>query len=68
MKHSYYVTPFWGKQGDQKIGKEYLPNFSKSSQNSHQAKKIYIKAQYETLRHLHQTTLETLKFLQQTMF
>jgi len=29
---------------------------------------IYNKAQFESLKHLHQTTFETLKYLQQTMF
>jgi hypothetical protein len=41
-----------------------LQFFSKSSPNSLQAKKrqnIYNKAQYESPKHLHQTTLETLK-------
>jgi hypothetical protein len=48
-----------------------LPNFSKSSSKSLQRKKgqnIYNKAQYESPKHLHQTTFEILKYLQQTMF
>jgi hypothetical protein len=47
-----------------------LPNFSKNSPKSHQVKKgqnIYNKAQFESQKHLHQTTFETLKYLQQTM-
>jgi hypothetical protein len=35
---------------------------SKKGQN------IYNKAQFENPKHLHQTTFETLKYLQQTMF
>jgi len=52
------------------IGKK-LPNFSKNSPKSCQVKKgqnIYNKAQFENPKHLHQTTFETLKYLQQTMF
>jgi hypothetical protein len=48
-----------------------LANFSKSSQKSVQVKNvlnIYIKAQFESPKHLHQTTFETLKYVQQTMF
>jgi hypothetical protein len=43
--------------------KTILPNFSKSSPNSLQAKKgqnIYNKAQFESQKHLHQTPFETL--------
>jgi hypothetical protein len=52
-----------GGQGDQ--------IFSKNSPKSCQVKKgqnIYNKAQFENPKHLHQTTFETLKYLQQTMF
>jgi hypothetical protein len=48
-----------------------LPNFSKSRPKSLEGKKgqnIYNKAQFETPKHLHQPTVETLKYLQQTMF
>jgi hypothetical protein len=48
-----------------------MPNFSKKSQKSCQVKKgqnIYNKAQFESPKHIHQTTFETLKYLQQTMF
>jgi len=58
------------KQGDQKIIKK-LPNFSKNSLKSCQVKKgqnIYNKAQLKNPKHLHQTTFETLKYLQQIMF
>ncbi len=58
------------KQGDQKITKK-LPNLSKDSPKSHKVKKgqnIYIKAEFESPKHLHQTNLETFKYLQQTMF
>jgi hypothetical protein len=40
-----------------------LPNFSKSTQNCLQTKpcqNIYIKAEFESPKHLHQTTFETL--------
>jgi hypothetical protein len=53
------------------LNKKNLPNFSKSSPNGLQVKKdqnIYNKAQFENPKHLHQTTFETLKYLQQTMF
>jgi len=62
---------FEGFSGGPEALKKKLPNFSKSSPNSHQAKKgpnIYNKAQFESPKHLHQTTFETLKYLQQTMF
>jgi hypothetical protein len=58
-------------QGDQKVRKNNLPNFSKSSPESLQVKKgqnVYYKAQFESPKHQHQTTFETLKYLQQTMF
>ncbi len=57
-------------QGGQKIWKK-SPNFSKSSPKSLQVKKgqnIYNKAQFESQKHLHQTTFETSKNQQQTMF
>jgi hypothetical protein len=50
------------QQGDQKIRKK-SPNFSKNSPKSCQVKKsqnIYNKAQFESPKHLHQTTFETL--------
>ncbi len=43
------------------------PIFEKSSQNSRFSKKclnIYIKAQFESLKHVQQTTFEALKYLQ----
>jgi hypothetical protein len=45
-------------------------NFSKNGPKIHQVKKgqnICYKAQFENPKHLHQTTLKTLKYLQQTM-
>jgi hypothetical protein len=48
-----------------------LPNFSKNSPKSHQVKKgqnIYNKAQFENPKHLHQTTLETLKYYNKPCF
>jgi hypothetical protein len=47
------------------------PNFSKIAQQVAKYKKgqnIYNEAQFESPKHLHQTTFETLKYLQQTMF
>jgi hypothetical protein len=57
-------------QGDQKIRKK-LPNFSKNSPKSRQVKKgqnMYNNAQFESQKHLHQTTFKTLEYLQKTMF
>jgi hypothetical protein len=57
-------------QSDQTIRKK-LPNFLKNSPKSCQAKKgqnIYNKAQLKNPKHLHQTTFEISKYLQQTMF
>jgi hypothetical protein len=51
--------------------KKNSPNFSKSNPKSLQGKKgqnIYNKAQFESPKHLLQTTFETLKYQQQTMF
>jgi hypothetical protein len=48
-----------------------LPNFSKNGPKSCQVKKaqnIYNKAEFESSKHLHQTTCKTLEYLQQTMF
>jgi hypothetical protein len=47
------------------------PNFSRSNQSSLQAKRcqnIYNKVQFKSPKHLQQTTLETLKHLQQSIF
>jgi hypothetical protein len=47
------------------------PIFQKSSPKSFRAKKgraIYNKAQFESKKHLQQTSLVTLKYLQQTKF
>jgi hypothetical protein len=56
-------------QGDQKVRKN-CPIFRKVAQKSPSQKRqnIYNKAQFESPKHLHQTTFETLKFLQQSMF
>ncbi len=54
-------------QGDQTI----TIFFSKNSPKSHQVKKgqnICNKAQFQSPKHLHETTFETLKYPQQTMF
>ncbi len=59
-----------GGQGDQKILKNH-PIFSKSCQNSLQAKKAKTsttKLNLKALKHLHHIAFETLKYLQQTMF
>jgi hypothetical protein len=51
--------------------KKISPNFSKNSPKSCQVKKgqnIYNVAQFENPKHLHQTTFDTLKCMQQTMF
>jgi hypothetical protein len=53
-------------QGGQKIGKK-LPKFEKCCQNCYQMKKnsqtIFIKAQCESPKHVHQTTSKFLKIL-----
>jgi hypothetical protein len=46
---------------------EKMPDFSKSCQVQ-KGQNIYIEAHFESLKHLHQTTFETLKTLQQIMF
>jgi len=46
---------------------EKMPDFSKSCQVK-KGQNIYIEAHFESLKHLHQTTFETLKTLQQIMF
>jgi hypothetical protein len=51
-------------QGDQKFGKK-LPNFLKIAKKVARSKKgqnIYIKALFESPKHLQQTTFETLKY------
>ncbi len=56
-------------QCDQK--NEKMPNFRKNSQKSPLAKNGKIstpKAQFESLKHLYQTTFENLKYLRQTLF
>jgi hypothetical protein len=51
-------------QGDQKVRKKIHPIFQKVAQKVSKSKK----AQFESPKHLHQTIIETLKYLQQTMF
>ncbi len=54
----------------QKVRKNFA-QFFKNSPKSLQVKKgqnIYNKARFESPKHLHQTTFEILKLLQQTMF
>jgi hypothetical protein len=53
-------------QGDQMIRKN-CQIFQRIAQKSRQVKKT-AKAQFENPKHLYQTTFETLKYLQQTMF
>jgi hypothetical protein len=51
-------------QGDRKNGKK-SPNFWKSSQNSHLVQKckyFFTETLFESQKHQHQTTFETLKF------
>jgi hypothetical protein len=47
-----------------------MPKLSKSSHNSLQAgpkcQNIHIKTQFESLKHVHETTFVTLKYLQKT--
>jgi hypothetical protein len=43
------------------------PNFFLKKPKSQKGKNIYNKAQFESQKHLQQTTFETLKYLQQTM-
>jgi hypothetical protein len=57
-------------QSDQKIRKKICQIFQKIAQKVAKSKKgqnIYNKAHFESPEHLHQTTVETLKYLQQTM-
>jgi hypothetical protein len=56
------------KQGDQKIWKKISPIFQKAAQTVSKPKKAKLRAQFESPKHLHQSTFETLKYLQQTMF
>jgi hypothetical protein len=52
-------------QGGQKIWGENLPIFWKTSPNNNEAirfQNIYVKAQFENPKHVHQTTFETLKY------
>jgi hypothetical protein len=54
-------------QGDQKIGKKWPKTWGKSSQNNCQTKKfkiIFIKAQLESSKHLHQPHSNLLRYLQ----
>ncbi len=67
MKHPHYVTPE-ASRVTRRLEKNICQIFQRVAKIVAKPKKIYIKAQFETLKHLHQTTLETLKCLQQTMF
>ena len=59
------------EQGDQMIRKKICQIFKRIAQKVAKSKKgqnIYNKAQFESPKHLHQTTFKTLKYLQQTVF
>jgi hypothetical protein len=69
MNTPAYLASSLVTQDDHKITKK-LPNITKSSPKSHQVKKgqnIFNKSQFESPRHLQQTTFETLKYLRQIM-
>jgi hypothetical protein len=54
-----------------RLVKKNRPNYRKSSPNSCQIKKcqnIFIKAQFESQKHLHQTPSKLLKYPEQTIF
>ncbi len=53
-------------QGDQMIWKKW-PIFQKVAKKAKKSHNIYLKAHFESSKHLHQTSIETLKYLQQTM-
>ncbi len=42
--------------------------FQKVAKTVAKSKNVYIKVQFEGAKHLHKTTFELLKYLQQTMF
>ncbi len=50
------------RQCDQKINKNFAQLFGQSDQKY---QNIYIKASFESPKHLHQITIETLKYLKQ---
>jgi hypothetical protein len=59
------------EQGDQMIRKKICQIFKRIAQKVAKSKKgqiIYNEAQFENRIHLHETTFDTLKYLQQTMF
>jgi hypothetical protein len=60
---------FGRAQGDHKIRKKIAKFFKKAQKvaKSKKGQNIYNKAQFERPKHLHQTTFETLKYLQQTI-
>jgi hypothetical protein len=58
-------------QGDQMIRKKNRQIFQRLAQKVAKSKKgqiIYNEGQFENPKHLHQTTFDTLKCMQQTMF
>jgi hypothetical protein len=59
------------QQGDQMIRKTICQIFQRIAHKvakSRKGQNIYNKAQFGSPKHPHQTTFETLKYLQQTMF
>ncbi len=57
---------FWSLARATRRFEKKLPNFSKSSPNSLQSKKgqnVYNKAQFESPKHQHQTTFETIIYI-----
>jgi hypothetical protein len=61
---------FWKDQGDQKIRKncQIFQKIAQKVTKSKNGQNFNNKAQFESPKHLQQTTFETLKYLQQTMF
>ncbi len=63
-------SPVRENQGDQKIRQKIRQIFQKITQKVAESKKdqkIYNKDQFESPKHLQQTTFQTLKYLHQTM-
>jgi hypothetical protein len=64
-----FSNQFKTELDDLKVGGKSAQNLENVAQTVAKAKKyqkIYIKAQFESPKHVHQTTFEPLKYLQQT--
>jgi hypothetical protein len=74
LKFLFFILIFWGKSTistkESRVTRRFdknCPIFQKAAQQSPKFQNICNKGQFESPKHLHQTTFENLKYLQQIL-